>query len=159
MPRALGSFEVVLCDATHAIAVAAPLLVQVRRGDMTAAALEEIERRVREVRGRLATPGQRVGLISVLEAGVRTPSDEVRARQRRLIETSIHGLDARIAAVVLGDGITAMLQRTIARGVLFANPRVRIARAPEEAAAWIGPHLEVPEADVAQVVARTRALR
>lgn len=158
VPHALASFEAVLCDANHAIAVAVPLLVQVRRGPMTIRDLDEIERRVREVRARLSA-GQRIGLVAVLEEGVPVASEEVRLRQRRLISAMIDGLDARIAAIVVGAGIGPMLHRTIARGVLFANPRVKIGHTAEEAAAWVAPHLGASPADVTAVVQRTRALR
>lgn len=159
MPLPLGAFEEVLCEAAHVLIAAPPLLVQVRRGVLTDDALTRIERCARDLRARFMRPGKTLGLVAVLEETAAVVSDEVRARQRRLIEAWLEGVDARIATMVVGDGLTPMLQRTVARGVMFGDPRVRITKTTEESAAWIAPHIGAPTAEVASVVERARALR
>lgn len=155
----LGTYEVILADAEHAIAMAPPFLVQVRRGAMTLETLALIERRVRDVRARFAPRGRRVAIAIVLEEHAPVAKDEVRARQRQVVEALIEGLDARMAAIVVGDGVSSLLQRSVARGLFFANPNIRVMKSPESAAAWLGPHIGVAATDLADVIERTRALR
>jgi hypothetical protein len=138
---------------------AAPLLVQVRRGAMTLAALNAIERRVREPRVRIVAPGARVALVAVLEEGAPVVRDEVREEQRRVIHGMFDGIDGQIAVIVVGDGLVSTLQRTVARGMAFTTRRTRVVKTPEEAAAWVAPHLGVAAAEVRSVVERARGLR
>ncbi len=150
--------ETILVSDDHAIAVASPLLVQVRRGVMTVESLAQIERRVREVRARF-TAGRRVGMVSLLEPNAAVASNEVRVRQRALIEAMMEGLDARVVVAVMGDGVSSMLQRSVVRGLLFANPRVRVAKSPEDGGAWLAPHLGVTGAQIVSAIQRVRAMR
>lgn len=151
--------ETVLVSADHVLTIAPPLLVQVRRGPMTLDVLELIEQQARTLRRRFAEPKRRVAFASILEEGAPVASNEVRARQRVLIETLMEGLDARIVVAVMGDGVSSMLQRSVARGLMFAHPRVRVAKSPEDAAAWIAPHLGLACAQVVSAIQRTRDLR
>jgi hypothetical protein len=158
MSAALGAINELYRDADHALVFAAPLVVQVRRGGMTLPVLAQMDRRVREIRAAMA-PGARVGAAVVIEAGAAVTDDHTRAEQRRVVNALIDGVDARLAIAVLGEGISSMLQRTVARGILFANKRVRVAASPEDAAAWIAPHLELTTATVLRVVEHARSLR
>ncbi|APR79335.1 Hypothetical protein A7982_04682 [Minicystis rosea] len=156
---ALGSFEALYRDADHTLAAATPLLIQVRRGAMTLEALTIIDRRIRELRARTVGPGARVCVVAVLEEGAPVVRDDVRVAQRRVVHSLLEGVDARMAVVVVGDGIGSTLQRTVARGIAFANPRVRIVKAPEEAATWMAPHAGATAAEVRSAVEHARTLR
>jgi hypothetical protein len=155
----LGTFEELYRDADHTVAVAAPLLVQVRRGAMTFGVLDLVERKIQEVRARSTTFGASIGVVAVLEEGSPVVRDDVRVAQRRVVLGALEGLDARMAVIVVGEGLGSVLQRTVARGVAFASPRVRIVKTTDAAAAWIAPHVGVSAAEVRSVVDRARALR
>jgi len=155
----LGTFEELYRDADHTMAVAVPLLIQVRRGAMTLGVLDLVERKIQEVRARSAAFGAHIGLVAVLEEGSPVLRDDVRVAQRRVVNGALDGLDARMAVVVIGEGLGSVLQRTLARGVAFASPRVRIVKSTEAAASWIAPHVGASAAEVRGVVDRVRALR
>jgi hypothetical protein len=76
-----------------------------------------------------------------------------------VINGMFDGFDARIAVIVAGDGLVSTLQRTVARGMAFTSRRVRVVKTPDEAVAWIAPHLGAAAAEVRAVVERARALR
>jgi hypothetical protein len=159
VPTPLGAFDAILCEPANVLAAAPPLVVQVRRGVLTDEVLSHLEAVMLDLRGRLLRGGKPMGFVAVLEATAAVANDEVRARQRRVIESWMGGVDARIAAMVVGDGLTPMLQRTVARGVMFGDPRVRVTKTTDEAAAWIAPHLGAATAEVASAIERARALR
>ena len=85
--------------------------------------------------------------------------EDVRGTQRRTINAMFEKADVRIAVVVVGEGLVSTLQRTVARGVALTSRRARIVKWPEEASAWIAPHLGVGAAEVRAVIDRARALR
>lgn len=122
-------------------------------------ALAVIDQRAREVRARFGAPGRKVAVVALLEPDAPVATNEVRAKQKALIAELIAGLSARVVVAVLGEGISPMLQRGVARGLLFANPNVRVTQSPEETAAWLAPHLGVAAAQVVSVIQRTRDLR
>lgn len=156
---ALGLFESLIVEPDHVLVAAPPLIVQVRRGTMSLDVLDRIERRAREARLRFTRSGGRIGFVGVLEESAAVMSEEVRVRQRAVLEGAIAGLDTRIAVLVGGSGLTATLQRTLARGLLIADRRVSVVKAADGAAAWIAPHLGVRPVEVASVVERARGLR
>jgi hypothetical protein len=155
----LGPPEQLFLDADHAVVFANPVVVQVRRGPMTLASLEKIDRAMRDARARHLAPGARTAAIAVLEEGAPVMGDDVRARQRKAVEGQLEGVDARLAVMVVGDGVGAMMQRTVARGVLFANARVKAVKTAAEAAAWVAPHVGAPAAEVAALIDRVRGLK
>lgn len=159
MPAKLSPAEEIYVDRDHAVIWFAPLLVQVRRGPMTAAALQMIERGLRELRGRGLRSGHRVAAVPYLEETAPVMHDELRAEQRRVVHAMLEGLDVRLSPVIGGHGVTALLQRTLVRGITFADRRVRVATGAEEAAAWVAPHLGVPAAEVVDAILRARAAR
>lgn len=155
----LAAPEEIYVDPDHAVIWCAPLLVQVRRGPMTKAALAAIERGLRDQRGRGLRPGARVAAVPYLEANAPVMHDELRAEQRRVVHAMLEGLDVRLGPVIGGQGVTAMLQRTLVRGISFADRRVRVASNAEEAAAWVAPHLGVAVGEVVDAIQRAREAR
>ena len=159
VPAKLAAPEEIYVDRDHAVLWFPPLLVQVRRGPMTRRALDAIDRGLRERRGRSLRPGARVAAVPYLEDAAPVMNDDLRAEQRRVVHAMLEGLDVRLAPVIGGHGVSAMLQRTLVRGISFADRRVRVASSAEEAAAWVAPHLDVPAAEVVEAVKLARERR
>lgn len=152
MPHAL---EVVLSDRGNVFARKGQLLVQVRCG---AISVELIDRVLAEVRLMLASTRGPCGFIAVLEPSAPTPSLAVRERQRQIVKASETIGDVKMALVVVGEGVQAMLTRTISRAILHQSKKHRVVDDVAEAARWVSPHIGAPVLDVVAVVQEARRL-
>lgn len=151
----IQDLEVVLADTDNVFLRRGALLVQVRRGTLNLDTLDTIDRAVRRI---LLSWDGPAAFIAVLEPNAPTISSEVRDRQRRIVAQSMKLEHVRMALLVVGGGLNAGLSRSIARALLFRNPRCRVAQDLDDAARWVAGHIGMPLHDVVATVQHSRQL-
>jgi hypothetical protein len=131
------------------------VLVQVRLGALTPEVLGAIEVPVRRL---LQASKEPVGFIAILDESAPVADAEIRARQRSVITQLVARGNARLAVVIMGDGVGATLRRTLVRTTVLANPRVDICATPANASRIMSVHTGMPAETIADAVARARRL-
>jgi hypothetical protein len=130
------------------------VVIQIRTGELSAAAFDAIEPAVRLARARMKSP---YGAFGVLEAGAATPAPEVRKRQRALFESMLDPRHTFGALVVLGDGAQAVARRAVFRTLLlFRRREMRVFDAVPSAASWLAERIGVDATALEHAVASAR---
>jgi hypothetical protein len=131
------------------------VLVQLRTGELTRHALEQIETTARLLRAGRARPS---GAIILLAEGAETPDRDVREAQREVIDQMLADERSHAVVVLEGGGLGATLMRTFARTTMPKHGRMKLAADQAEAAAWLGPRVERPAEELVALMERARAL-
>ena len=131
------------------------ILVQVRRGPLTAEVLGAIEITTRHL---LQSSKDPVGFVSILEVGAPVVEAELRARQRAVITELLTRGNARLVAVIIGDGVAASLRRTLVRTTVVGNPRIEICATPADAARVMNAHTGMTTQSVSEAISDARAV-
>ena len=113
------------------------IVLQVRRGALTLATLESAASVLRGA----TVSGRPLGALLVVEAGAPLPGGDVREVQRVLLRDLGAHEHVRVAPVILGDDVTAALQRSAGRLVAVGNPRVQRFETIPSAAGWLASEL------------------
>jgi hypothetical protein len=153
-----GATEVLLKDADGTMVLwRRSVLVQVRRGQLTAEVLQRAGAALRP----LLREGHPLGALFVLEPTAAVPTDEIRAMQASLLDELTAHAPMRMAAVILGEGVTPSLNRSAGR--LVAMGKRSLQRFSDERAgeAWLAAQLsalgaQVTAEDLAAVVRQAR---
>lgn len=146
-------------DADNVVAVWRRLIaVQIRRGRLTT---EFAERMVR-VLSRIGTAGFAQILMVVLEPTAIPPDEAARAAQKVFLDTVLARPHVRMSATILGDTLTATLNRTVGRMVAMKNPQVLRTSDLDESIEWVVSELEafghrVTARELAAMIATVRA--
>lgn len=128
--------------------------MQVRSGDLTRGVLNNIEAHVHRVLNEIEGAW---GYIAILEEGAVVPSPEVRRRQRSLLAECFEVADIRLAVVIAGRGVGAMLLRSVARMAMPGHRSVRVMSEASDAVRWISDHVSSPSArELEELIARLR---
>ncbi len=114
------------------------VLIHVRTGEMTSAVLGAFERQLT----RLAKRYQRAGYVGVIEPSAGVPARHVRLEQKALIETQLSRIDARLAVVIIGDGVGAKLSRAVARVLVPHRGAVCVVGTVREACVFLDTHVD-----------------
>jgi hypothetical protein len=146
--------EILFADRDNVVARRDRLLVQYRRGPLTLEVIDRIGTDASLLRAGLA--GRKTALLAVVAEGAPSNPPEVRERLRELIRSFAEHPGTRIALVIEGDGMSALAMRTITRGVLLGQPRLRAGRTVVEVAPWLAEHLGIAAADVVAIAAQVR---
>lgn len=113
------------------------VMIQVRRGPLDPRVFERGETFFEGARKK----GAAVALLSVVEAGAPMVSQDVRSLQRSAVDRLSAYASARVAAVFLGDDLTASLARSSARLLAVSNPRVQRFQLIAPALTWLAQEL------------------
>ncbi len=134
MPKKSSELEIVLDDDGNTAAVwRGTVFLQTRRGPLDARVFEK-----GETFFQLALEkGAPAGLLSVVEAGAPMVTQDLRTLQRTSVDRLGAYVRARVAAVFLGDDLTASLSRSSARLLGVANPRIQRFQLVPPAVSWI----------------------
>lgn len=130
------------------------ILIQVRRGELTAERVQRMEAVFRRARLEVKGPAMLIGL---LEPDAPVASATVRKLQTELLRAASNDPRHHFSVVIEGESLTTHLQRTIIRGVLVATPRVRVAASVSDALPFIHDITRQPTTAVARVVESVRA--
>lgn len=109
------------------------LLVQVRRGKLTVAAMKQLEVAL----DRHGAPQDLQGILSVVEPGAQLLTEEARVYQKAMMERFMRRPDIRMAAVVLGDDVVAGLMRSSGRLIQVGNQRIQKFSQMAPALGWL----------------------
>lgn len=109
-------------------------LIQVRRLGISIAEVDTITSRLREI---VAANTHHHGALLVLEATALVVSEAVRNHQRSAFGDLMKRRDVSTALVVLGDSITAQMQRTLARMFSLGAPAFKVFSQPDDGVAWL----------------------
>jgi hypothetical protein len=153
----LGTFETLLLDDHHVLALSDKVIIHIRRGAVTHALLDRFETETRLLRARNRT--QPIGVLMLQEPRSEVNAEDVRARQRTVIkwlgeESMIH-----VAVVIEGEDASSTMGRSVARGMLTGMPGFRVTGALAEATAWIGAHVGTDPDVLLMTVRRVRSMR
>lgn len=146
--------KVLYADAANVLARQGRVLVQLRRGAMTHAALDAVEAQMPSV----TAESDPIGLLVVFEPGAVVPPADVRRRQRELVRRSLRLGHVHAAIVILEEGVTGVLLRTVSRTMALGHPRTRTFATLDEAATWIAQLSGSTRDAVLGLAARVRAL-
>lgn len=143
--------EVFIDDGDIFVASYKNVILQIRRGAMTLAALEQMESLVRLLRARQR--GRDGALIAVLEESAELPTGVVRTRQMAIVrELLAH--ERSWAATVVADGtVKSALLRTFMRLLALGHPRVGVFATALDAGTWLEKHVHLPSGEVISLVA------
>jgi hypothetical protein len=131
------------------------VLVQLRMGELTRQALEQIETTARLLRAGRAAPS---GAMIFLAEGAATPDREVREAQREVIDQMLTDERSHAVVVLEGGGLGATLMRTFARTTMPRHGRMKLAANQAEAVAWLGPRVGRAPEELVALVERAREL-
>jgi hypothetical protein len=138
MPVPEGNTRILLHDADGTYALwRESVVLQVRSGRLTSQALQAIEPPLRA----LLNSGRPAGFLLVIEPGAPIPGDDVRPRQRALLETFLGKPTMRMAPIMLGDDVAASLARSAGRLVAVGNPNIQRFTTVVAGAQWLAREL------------------
>jgi hypothetical protein len=120
------------------------VVVQVRRGELTAAALSKL----RDDALAIAKQDTPLGALLVVEDGAPIPSAEARPLQRALVTDMLAYESVRIATVTLGTDISAAMARSAGRMVTRSSPRLAAFDTVPPAVLWLAQQLSAIGAPV-----------
>jgi hypothetical protein len=145
--------SVIYRDEGNYLVVWDRVVIQVRTGALTLAALDVIEPAVHLARARLKLP---VGALGILEPTAELPPPEVRKRQRAFFEAMLDTKGTFGALVVLGDGVEAFARRAVFRTLRFGRPGMRVFDDIATGAAWLGERIGIEASALEEVAAAAR---
>jgi hypothetical protein len=133
------------------------LILQYRFGVTTNAFLDEAEAFFSPWSMGLA--GKRIGFLSVINSDLAPISPrEMRERQRAFVNAALATPATLLAAVIVGESVTAMSMRSMARLFLLARKNMAIRATVEEAASTMSQHLDDPLYDNATILQALRGV-
>lgn len=150
----LHGVKVLYVDAENVFAQQGRVLVQVRRGAMSHAALDAVEALIPAI----TAGSEPLGLLVVFEPSAVVPSADVRRRQQEIVRRSIASPHVHAAITILEAGVTGVLLRTVSRTMALGNPRTRTFSTLEDAATWVAEVTGSTRDAVVGLAARARAL-
>jgi hypothetical protein len=133
------ALEIVFDDPLNYLALLDErVMVQVRQGPLTHAALDTITSRILPV---LLTAEKAIAAIAVVngDAGVMGP--DIRARQTELIAALVKRPQASMATVMSGTTVQATAMRAVGRMLLIGNRNIMHAKDVSEATTWLAARL------------------
>jgi hypothetical protein len=135
------------------------VILQIRRGVMTLAALEQVVSIVRLARARLRGKGG--ALIGVIEESAELSSGAVRARQKELLRNLLEHERSWAATIVDQSTVKGALLRTSLRLLVLGHARTGVFGTPLDAGTWLASRVNLPAAELASLVSwgRQRADR
>jgi hypothetical protein len=145
--------SVIYRDEGNYVVVWENVLIHVRTGDLTLAALDAIEPAVHLARAQMKPP---YGALGVQEPSAEMPSPDVRKRQRALFEGMLTAKGTFVVLVVLGDGVGAIARRTVFRTLLFRRKEVAVFDDVASAASWLAERVVVAPKTLEGAVAMAR---
>ncbi len=149
--------DVHIDDGDNVLASCRNVVVQVRTGRMTRAALTHIESVLRLTRARQRA--EAVGMVAIIEETAEPPEAEVRARQAEVIKSLLSSPNSYSCAVMLGTSTRSMVLRSVIRMLVLAHRRFHIARDEQSAAAWLAERVGTFDADeLMTLIAQARAI-
>jgi hypothetical protein len=122
--------RILLNDGDNTVAMLRNVFIQVRRGTQTLASVQRIAEVAMRCQRELDGP---MGALLVLEDSAVVPEADVREVQWALVRRFVEDPRLQVCGAVMGDGVGAMLKRTVTRAMLLGNPRVRVFSTPQEA--------------------------
>lgn len=152
-----GSTRIIEADAGWALATRGRLVVTVWRNDVTRGRVDAVDRTIRALLPQCGDAGY--GSITVVEPGIsmrmsedaRTASTALQKRHATAMKCS--------AYLVEGTGFLPAAVRTLTAGMhlLTRSPYpIRVFATLGELAPWVGPHVDLDQAEVTRVVNEIR---
>jgi hypothetical protein len=139
-------------DADNVFVSEGSLLVQVRKGTMTHATLDVVERHV----GGMTESNRPVGMLVVFEEGAVVPGPDVRRRQQEMVKRALARPGLHVAVAMLATGIKGTMMRTIGRTMSLGASRVANFSSIENAAAWLAPIVGLKASAIVELATRAR---
>lgn len=149
----MSELEVLVEDEGNLLARAGNVVIQVRRGMMSASVLDRMESAARLLRASSAGP---VGGIAVIEEGAQLAGAELRTRQAQVVRALLSDPRTHLVSVVLGDSVGTRAVRTVMRVLLLGTPRLHTASTLEDGVAWLSARVNMPVVSLMRAVERAR---
>lgn len=144
--------RVLHADGDNVFVSEGPLVVQVRRGTMTHATLDVVERHVVGMTER----SRPVAMLVVFEESAVVPGADVRKRQQEIVKRALARQGVHVGLVMLATGIKGTMLRAISRTMSLGVSRVATFSSLETGAAWLAPIVSLEPSAIVEVASRAR---
>lgn len=144
--------RVLHADADNVFVSEGSLVVQVRKGTMTHATLDVVERHVVG----MTESNRPVGMLVVFEETAVVPGADVRKRQQEIVKRSLARPGVHVAVAMLATGIKGTMLRAISRTMSLGVSRVATFSSLETGAAWLAPIVSLEPSAIVEVASRAR---
>ncbi len=137
--RAGVALEIAVDDPANLMAVLDNrLLVQVRMGSLTHAALDAAAAKILPL---LMMQTKAIGALAIVNGDVGVMPPDIQARQRQLLDGVLARPNAWMVTVMQGSTVQATAMRAVGRVLMLGRRNIKHAKDTNEATSWLGEKL------------------